>query len=41
MDAAAHRRLPPGQKGGTAMEYTVNGLARLAGVSVRTLHWYD
>lgn len=23
------------------MEYTVNGLARLAGVSVRTLHWYD
>ena len=24
-----------------AMEYTVNGLARLAGVSVRTLHWYD
>lgn len=23
------------------MEYTVNGLAELAGVSVRTLHWYD
>lgn len=23
------------------MEYTVAGLARLAGVSVRTLHWYD